>query len=80
MTIQVYGPGCSKCFTMGRNVREAVAKMGIDAQIEEIHDVGVMVSKGIISTPALGIDGKVLVTGKALSTDEIIDLINKNTK
>lgn len=77
MKIQVYGPGCSKCFTLGRNAREAVAKMGIDVQIEEIHDISVMVTKGILMTPALGIDDKVVSSGKALTTDEIIELIKK---
>ena len=77
MKIQVYGPGCTKCFTMGRNVREAVARMGIDAEIEEIHDISVMVSKGIMMTPALGVDGKVLSSGKALTTEEIIEFIKK---
>jgi small redox-active disulfide protein 2 len=77
MIIQVYGPGCSKCFSTGRNAREAVAKLGIDATVEEIHDLAVMVSKGIMMTPALGIDGKVISSGKALSTEDIMELIKK---
>ncbi|MBP7733462.1 MAG: TM0996/MTH895 family glutaredoxin-like protein [Caldisericia bacterium] len=77
MTIQVYGPGCSKCFSTGRNAREAVAKLGLDIEIEEIHDLNAMMAKGIMMTPAFGIDGKVLSSGKALTTEEIMEYIKK---
>lgn len=77
MTIQVYGPGCSKCFSTGRNAREAVAKLGLDIEIEEVHDLNAMMAKGIMMTPAFGIDGKVLSSGKALSTEEIMEYIKK---
>jgi small redox-active disulfide protein 2 len=77
MKIQVYGPGCAKCFSTGRNAREAVARLGLDIEVEEIHDINVMVSKGIMMTPAFGIDGKVLSSGKALTTEEIIEFLKK---
>lgn len=77
MTIQVYGPGCAKCFSTGRNAREAVARLGFDIEVEEIHDLNVMMTKGIMMTPAFGIDGKVLSSGKALTIEEIMDYIKK---
>jgi small redox-active disulfide protein 2 len=77
MTIQVYGPGCAKCFSTGRNAREAVARLGFDIEVEEIHDLNVMMTKGIMMTPAFGIDGKVLSSGKALTTEEIMVYIKK---
>lgn len=77
MTIQVYGPGCSKCFSTGRNAREAVAKLGLNIEVEEIHDLNAMMAKGIMMTPAFGIDGKVLSSGKALTTEEIMEYIKK---
>lgn len=80
MTIQVYGPGCSKCFSTGRNAREAVARLGLDIEVEEIHDLNAMMAKGIMMTPAFGIDGKVLSSGKALTTEEIMAYIEKALK
>lgn len=77
MTIQVYGPGCSKCFSTGRNAREAVAKLGLNIEVEEVHDLNAMMAKGIMMTPAFGIDGKVLSSGKALTTEEIMEYIKK---
>ena len=77
MTIQVYGPGGSKCFSTGRNAREAVAKLGLNIEVEEVHDLNAMMAKGIMMTPAFGIDGKVLSSGKALTTEEIMEYIKK---
>ncbi|MCR5217060.1 thioredoxin family protein [Treponema sp.] len=71
INIKVLGGGCCKCETLLANVKEAVASKGIDAQIEYVTDFAVIGSYGIMSTPALVIDEKVVSAGKILKSKEI---------
>jgi len=75
MKIEILGTGCTKCQTLTLNVKEAVAKKGIFAQIEKVEDIMQIMSYGVTSTPALGVDGKVVSSGKLLSVDEIVVLL-----
>jgi len=75
--IQVLGMGCAKCFSMERNVREAVARLSLNAEIEKVSDLNQIISMGVMMTPAMAIDGKVVSSGKALSTDQIINYIKE---
>ncbi len=77
MKIEVLGVGCAKCVSLEKNVREAVKKLGITAEIKKITDITEMVQMGVMSTPALAIDGKIVSAGKPLSVDEIIALLKK---
>lgn len=77
MKIQVLGMGCAKCFSMERNVREAVARLSLNAEIEKVSDLNQIISMGVMMTPAMAIDGKVVSSGKALSTDQIINYIKE---
>lgn len=71
MKIEVLGTGCSKCQTLLLHVKEAVAQQGIFAQIEKVEDVIKIMEYGVMSTPALVVDGRVVSSGKLLSVDEI---------
>lgn len=71
MNIKVLGGGCSKCETLLKNVKEAVAKKQIDAKIEYITDFSIIASLGILQTPALMIDDKVVATGRVLKPKQI---------
>jgi small redox-active disulfide protein 2 len=62
--IEVLGPGCNNCQKLEANVREAVAQAGIDADIRHITDYAEIASRGVMSTPGLVIDGKVVSAGK----------------
>ncbi|HZK52930.1 MAG TPA: thioredoxin family protein [Desulfosporosinus sp.] len=53
MNIKILGTGCSKCATMEKVTREAVAKLGITAEIEKVEDMAKIMSYGVMSTPAL---------------------------
>ncbi len=75
MVIQIYGTGCTKCNLLEKEVKKAVEKNGIDAQVEKIEDVDKMIDLGIMITPALAIDGVVKSAGKVLSEDDIIRII-----
>lgn len=72
MKIQVMGPGCPKCAEAEKNVREAVAEAGIDAEVVKITDFQEIASFGVFSTPAVAIDGEVKVVGKAPGKKEIL--------
>lgn len=78
MKIQVLGMGCAKCNNLGANTREAVAKMGIEAEIEEVKDIQKIIAMGVMTTPALAIDGKVVASGRVLAPSQIIELIKAN--
>ncbi len=75
MKIEVLGTGCSKCKTLEEATKQAVAQSGQFAQIEKVEDIMKIMEYGVMSTPALVIDGKVMSTGKVLSVNEIIELI-----
>ena len=76
MKIEVLGTGCTKCITLEKVVKEAVAKSGKFAQIEKVDDIMKIMEYQVVSTPGLVIDGKVVSTGKVLSVDEVVALIN----
>ena len=71
MNIKVLGGGCSKCEKLLENAKEAVAKVGIEAEIEYITDFAVIAGYGIMSTPALIVDEKIVSMGKVLKSSEI---------
>lgn len=77
MKIEVLGTGCAKCVTLEKVVKEAVAKSGRFAQIEKVDDIMKIMEYQVVSTPGLVINGKVVSTGKVLSVDEVVALINE---
>ena len=78
MEIKVLGTGCPKCKTLEKNTRDAVTELGLEATISKVEDIVDIMSYGIMSTPALVIDGKVVVKGRVPSTDEIKELLSNN--
>ncbi len=75
MKVQVLGTGCAKCKVLYSNAQEAVAALGLDAEVEKVEDVQQIIKFGVMSTPSLAVDGKVKVTGKVASVDEIKKLL-----
>lgn len=75
LEIRVLGSGCSSCQTLEKNVKEAVGELRIEAKIVHITDFSEIATYGVISTPGLWIDGKVVSFGKVLSKDEIKTLL-----
>ena len=71
MKIQVLGAGCSKCKTLVQNVKAAVAELKVDAEIEKVEDIQKIMEFGVMSTPALVVDGEVKSVGKVLSPAQI---------
>ena len=69
--IKVLGTGCPKCKTLEKVTRDAVDALKLDATVSKIEDIMEIMSFGIMTTPALVIDGKVVVKGRVPSIDEI---------
>lgn len=77
--IKVLGSGCAKCNELEANTKAALAQLGIDAAIDHVTDFSQIAAYGVMSTPALVVNGKVLVYGKVLNTEELVKLLqNQN--
>ena len=77
MLIKILGTGCPKCKKLEDNTRQAVSFAGIEACIEKVEDLNLIMDYGVMLTPALVIEDKVVSSGKLLSPDDIIALIHK---
>ena len=77
MEIKVLGTGCPKCKTLDKLTREVVAQNGIEAKVTKVEDILEIIKYGILSTPALVVDEKVVVSGRIPSADEIKQFITK---
>jgi small redox-active disulfide protein 2 len=75
MEIKVLGTGCTKCKNLEKLTQEAVEMAGITANITKVEDIMEIMKYGIMATPALVIDGKVVVKGRVPSKDEIVSLL-----
>jgi len=78
MNIKVLGTGCAKCKSLEKVTREAVAEMGINAEVEKVEDIVKIMQYGVMRTPALVINEKVVISGSLPSITEIKELISKN--
>jgi small redox-active disulfide protein 2 len=77
MEIKILGPGCPKCKTLEKAAREAVAQTGVDATVTKVEDIMEIMQYGVMTTPALVVDGKVVVKGRAPGVDEIKNILTK---
>ena len=69
--------GCRKCETLLASVKEAVAEKGIEAEIEYVTDMARIMEYGIMSTPALMIDNKVVSMGRVLKAKDVMKLLER---
>lgn len=76
--IKILGSGCAKCNQLEASTKEALAELGMDTTIDHITDFTQIAAYGVMTTPALVVDGKVVSYGKVLKKDEIIDILKKN--
>lgn len=75
MKIEILGTGCAKCKTLYENTKKAVEESGKTAEIVKVEDIPSIMKYGVMSTPALVVDGRVLFSGKVASTAEIKGLL-----
>ena len=76
MEIKVYGPGCKKCKTTEEVVLEAVKEAGKDATVTKVSDIQEIAAAGIMSTPAVSVDGLIKSSGKVPSKEEVKSWLN----
>jgi len=75
MKIEVLGTGCGKCKDLYEAVKTATAEKGVQAEVVKVEDIPSIMKYGVMSTPALVIDGKVAFSGKVASVSEIKALL-----
>lgn len=75
MEIKILGGGCANCRALEAMAREAVAELGIAAAVEEVTDYAAIASYGVMRTPALVVDGIVLMSGRVPDRAEVRRLI-----
>lgn len=78
-TIKVYGSGCPNCIRLADLSREAVDELGLDFEIEKVTDMQAIVERGIMQTPGLEINGKIVSTGKIPTKSTLLHWIKDNT-
>ena len=76
MEIKVLGTGCPKCKALVKAVEEVVSETGMDATIDKVEDINEIMQYGVMVTPALVVDGKVVASGKVPKKDELKKLLN----
>ena len=75
MKIEILGTGCAKCKQLFDNVQKAVSEKGIEAELVKVEDMDKITEYGVMTTPALVIDGQVKSAGKVSSSEEIGNLL-----
>jgi small redox-active disulfide protein 2 len=78
MNIKILGTGCSKCRTLEKITRNAVTELGLSADIEKVEDIMKIMNYGVLSTPALVVDEKIILSGRVPSPAEIKEILTNN--
>lgn len=76
MKFQVLGSGCAKCKTLAQHTEAAAQALGLDYELEKVTDMNAIIDAGVMSTPALAVNGDVKSTGKVLSVEELKKLLS----
>lgn len=77
MEIKVLGTGCAKCKQLEKTVREAVAELGLDAEVEKVTELTDIMSYGIMSTPGLVVNGEVRLAGRLPKVAEVKSILER---
>ena len=75
MKITIYGSGCKNCVKLEKNAKKALEETGVEAEIVKVEDMAEIAKAGIMSTPAIGIEGEVKIKGRVATVDEIKELL-----
>ena len=73
--LQILGPGCSKCKMLAEHTEQAAKALGLEYTIEKVTDINDIIAFGIMTTPALVVDGEVKVAGRVPTADAIKQLL-----
>lgn len=75
MRIEVLGPGCTRCKETFRVVKHVVEQAGLDAEVVKDESIERMMAIGLMATPGVAIDGKIVVSGRIPKADEVRQLL-----
>jgi small redox-active disulfide protein 2 len=75
MLIKILGPGCTNCKKLERATREALDQLGMDATVEKVEDYAAIAGYGVVATPGLVVDDRVLVSGRVPQPAKIRELL-----
>ena len=75
MKVEILGTGCAKCKTLYENTKKALEESGKNAEVVKVEDIPSIMKYGVVSTPALVIDGQVKFSGKLASVAEIMGML-----
>lgn len=77
MNIKILGSGCKSCKTLESNVKEALHQLNMSADVEKVEDFKTIASYGVLQTPGLVVDEKMISSGKVLTVDKIKEMLQK---
>lgn len=77
MIIKILGSGCAKCNMLEERTREAVARLGVDAEVVHVSDFAQIMAYGVMSTPALVVDEQLKLSGRVPATDDLVALLSR---
>jgi len=75
--VKILGSGCAKCNALEQAARQALAELGMDTAIDHVTDFSAIAAYGVMTTPALVVDGKVVAFGKVLTKDQVAAILRK---
>jgi len=75
MKIEVLGTGCMKCKRLFKNVEIAVKELSITAEIVKVDDISEIITRGVMLTPALAVDGEMKVSGRVADVKELKEIL-----
>lgn len=73
--IEVFGPGCARCVETYRIIRHVVEAAGIECEVIKVESIAEMMKLGVMSTPAVALDGKVVLQGRIPSSADVKKLL-----
>lgn len=76
MIVKVLGPGCRNCHRLEERTREALSRLGLDAEVEKVTDYGEIAAYGVLRTPGLVVDDEVVHSGSVPTTDHLVELLS----
>ena len=71
MKLSIYGSGCAKCNLLTQHAEEAARNMGIEYELEKVTDMNRIIDAGVMRTPALAVNGEIVVAGNVPSANEL---------
>jgi len=77
MKIQILGTGCAKCKKMAEMAEKAAIELGLDYELEKVTEIVEIMQFGVMATPGLAVDGKVLVAGKVPTEEKMKELLSR---